>query len=150
MRHSFTREECQRGGWERARQIAQLRRDHPTIAERDIRRVVKSLGVKYRIEYEIYTQFPQWIDIMILEPRMVAVEVDGSRDWHNSGYSSKMSQYDDLKRQWCESHNVDLVQINYPRLRSLDEAREVICQRLNQEKAGNQLENEHSNLLDGI
>lgn len=112
MRHKFTPEERQCGGWARARQKADWRRAHPTDAEQAIRQSCNRLGYAYATEYEIWNEFgpyPQWLDVYLCN-HAIAIEIDGSHHWHDPRYpSSKMYDYDQAKRLWCEAHNVRLV-----------------------------------------
>lgn len=120
MPYKFTQDDCRKGGWKRAKQWAQKRRASPTPAERVIRNLVTELlptGYTARWEYGIthLDGMPQWFDIAILckENVVGAIEVDGSRDWHNEFCtSSKMYDLDCRKKQYCKDHGISLLDIN--------------------------------------
>lgn len=113
MKHKFTHNEAQKGGWARARQHAEDRKLHPSRLEKQVRKIVQELGFQIQPEYEIFTTFPQWIDVLATsEGRQIAIEVDGSHGWHGyNGKYDKMGKYDEEKARWCEAHGIRLIYV---------------------------------------
>lgn len=118
MRYKFTKTDCKRGGRSRARQLANDRRQSPTQAESCVREIAtRLLPNGYTIDFElaIQTFCEQYFDIAISNGKVcIAIEVDGSRDWHNPNYSgSKMLEYDNAKRQYCQDHGIILLELHW-------------------------------------
>jgi len=112
----FTKQACQKGGWTRARQHAQARREIPTPNEKRVRDFLSQHGIYWIAEYEIVhpNGMPQFIDVYVPQYNM-AIEVDGSHGWH--GYNGidtygKMGVYDELKAKYCETWGIQLHRIN--------------------------------------
>jgi len=99
MRHKFTEEDRRKGGWQRARQIAEQRANDPTVIEARAREACEKLGFKYIPEVECWTgDYPQFIDLVIVEPVLLAIEVNGG-GYHWNG---KMKPYDETKKAYLE------------------------------------------------
>ena len=117
--HKFTPEECRSGGWTRARQQAQVRRDNPTPTEAKAREAALQLeGFEMEVEYEIHHPDgrPQFFDIALskMGTLVAAIEVDGSHGWH--GYNGrddygKMAALDEMKARWCSQNGVQLIHL---------------------------------------
>lgn len=114
MRHQFTTEERRKGGWVRARQIADVRRANPTPYEKEAREsIIKLVNNKVfncgRVEFEVefwndVVNFPQFFDVYFPQSH-IAVEIDGSKGWHDH---VKMKRYDEAKRNYCAKHRIIL------------------------------------------
>lgn len=112
-KHKFTLEQCRKGGWTRARQIALERVNNPSIAEKCLRYACEELQLQYKPEYEFWNEiagYPQFFDVFLPEYN-TAIEMDGSHSWHGAKTATKMAKYDEAKRQWCEKHDVLLVNL---------------------------------------
>jgi len=115
-RYKFTRSDSVRGGKIRAEQAAQHRRDNPSHYEKIVRDYLLLLQPD-RIEYEfpVNTQdsIVQYIDIAIwCNGLQYFIEVDGSHDWHNGAYCTKMSVYDEIKARYCYNQGYILIIVN--------------------------------------
>lgn len=110
MRHQFTTEECRKGGWTRAYQLANARRANPNPLEKEVRGLISSAlsftSVYY--EYEFWNDtagFPQFFDIFVPAFNM-AIEIDGSKGWHDH---EKMRRYDQAKELFCRQNMITLI-----------------------------------------
>ena len=121
---NLTTEQRRRGGWTRARQLAESRRAQPSHAEQTVREftgnllssLAPNLAICYEHEITHSNGQPQFLDIAIVQSNIVlfAIEIDGSRDWHNPCYpSSKMYELDRKKEKWCQENNISLLSVNY-------------------------------------
>lgn len=114
MKYQFTHDQRQKGGWSRARQHALERRLAPSPLEARVQLQLQAAGWSIQPEYEIATDFPQWIDILAQKDgRKIAIEVDGSHGWHKqNAYHSKMARYDEAKARWCLAQGIPLIYVN--------------------------------------
>jgi len=133
-RHKFTRDESRKGGWARARQAADLRRQSPSLGEAVIRSALDELGLSYVTEYEFWNgpaDMYQWIDVLVQEPKF-AIEVDGSKDWHGQYSSSKMHKYDKAKKKWLKSEGIPLLNFKYSSAVTIEDATRELLSWLNE------------------
>jgi len=123
---------CQKGGWARARQHANIRRANPSNAERQAQEALAEAfpGAVIEPEYEIHNgQYPQWIDILLtVAGQRIAIEVDGSHGWHNTSPDArgKMGQYDLDKAAWCKRNGLPLVRVKKGQIGKLPKMIEAI------------------------
>lgn len=112
--YKFSKENCQKGGWARARAWAEWRKANPSPAEREVREFLVARGIAFEVEKEIThpNGMPQFFDIFIPSLNM-AIEVDGSHGWHDySGDHAKnlkMGLYDEMKVKICIAFGIRLV-----------------------------------------
>ena len=112
-----TKEHQRKAGWGRARQHAHERRLAPSPAEAKVQEILRKIGATFETEHEINHPdgMPQWVDIWVLTPSVLAVEVDGSHGWHNydgKDDCGKMAKYDELKTRLLGEMEVPLLCIN--------------------------------------
>lgn len=116
MRHILTTSERARGGKSRAAQAAIHRKEFPTCYEEQARDFLVQLQpdrIEFEYPVETATNTVQYIDIAIwIRNKPIFIEVDGSHDWHNSIYQTKMLKYDELKAKYCHANNIPLIWIN--------------------------------------
>lgn len=118
MRYKFTKLDCSRGGKSRAAQAADQRRGQPTPWEATVREYLSNRcppiqRIEYEYPVETATNLVQYIDIAIwISDQPIFIEVDGSHDWHNVSYITKMMRYDDMKLQYCNCNNILLVTVH--------------------------------------
>lgn len=119
VKHKFTKEDCRKGGWERARYWANWRKSNPSLSEARARLFLVNRGIAFEAEFEINheTGMPQFFDLFI-PAQKIAVEVDGSHGWHdyNGSYDKnlKMSVLDEMKARYCQENGIRLICIRKP------------------------------------
>jgi hypothetical protein len=113
-KHVFTHADCQKGGWQKCRIEAKKRQSHPSEHERQVIHAMHEMGVsEWKREYEFWNEiagFPQFFDFYWPEQQL-ALEADGSNDYHNVSYATKMVKYDVAKIEYCAAHHIRLAKV---------------------------------------